>query len=390
MQRCCQLVREQCSELGYVLAWWFFSILLSLYNKELYGEKKLDFPAPLMMTATTFSFQYFAAVVGVRCFRRVETVASQTLENNRMSWNQYLKSVAPCAIGLALDIAMSNLALVHVTITFYTMVKATAPIFGLLFALMLRLEEPDLQVFGTVIFIVIGLAVATQGDATFTLTGFFTVLSATAISGLRWNLLQILLQNEPLLPSPIHVLKAIAPGATVALFAFAIVRETPWDGRISHYVEHTTGGWAELAVMVLFGGLLAVGLSLAEFFLLQRTSVLMFMGFGALKEVLQIVISILINGDPLSFKSFVGLAMVLGGVVLYKYARHRKRAREPAEGAEEREMIIANVSTLKNFAESATLLENGGGSENESRNGPYAEETDDGGTATETSTLCSP
>ncbi|GAB5355525.1 hypothetical protein AAMO2058_000213000 [Amorphochlora amoebiformis] len=328
MARVGEFIGENCNELAYALTWWSFSILFSLYNKEVFGEKKLNFPCPLLLTSSNFLFQWLAASLIVRCYNRLETTVEP------LDWSSYRKRVIPCAVGLAMDIALSNLSLIHVTVSFYTMIKASAPIFGLIFAIIFGLERPTCEVFGVVILIVLGLSIVTKGESDFSWTGFLTVFTATAMSGLRWNLLQILLQAESRLPTPMHVLKVVSPIAGVCIFTTSIFLETPWDGDLFKFT-HQPDGLVRIFLIVFIGGFFAVGLSLSSFALLQRTSVLMFMAFGALKEILQILLSVLTYGDKLGPNSFVGILLVLLGVVLYKYSRLRRRvvARQDIDGS---------------------------------------------------------
>ena len=58
-----------------------------------------------------------------------------------MSWHTYLSTSIPCGCVASFDIGMANLALVRISITFYTMIKASAPIFVLFFAFIFRIEQ---------------------------------------------------------------------------------------------------------------------------------------------------------------------------------------------------------------------------------------------------------
>uniref|UniRef100_A0A7S2P4F2 Sugar phosphate transporter domain-containing protein n=1 Tax=Bigelowiella natans TaxID=227086 RepID=A0A7S2P4F2_BIGNA len=91
------------------------------------------------------------------------------------------------------------------------------------------------------------------------------------------------------------------------------------------------------------GGFLAIGLSLSSLCVLQRTSVLMFMAFGALKEVLTVCFSVLIYGDVITTNSVFGMVLVLMGVVLYKYHRH-SRSHQHQETTELSPSIRNNVA----------------------------------------------
>ena len=50
--------------------------------------------------------------------------------------------ILPCSFSTALDIGLSNSSLKSITLSFYTMLKSSSPVFILLFAFAFRLETP--------------------------------------------------------------------------------------------------------------------------------------------------------------------------------------------------------------------------------------------------------
>jgi len=52
---------RHCIYLPYMLAWFLFSSLLSVYNKSVFGQHKGHFPAPLLMTSVHFAMQWGAS-----------------------------------------------------------------------------------------------------------------------------------------------------------------------------------------------------------------------------------------------------------------------------------------------------------------------------------------
>jgi drug/metabolite transporter (DMT)-like permease len=61
------------------------------------------------------------------------------------SVKDYLLKVVPCGLATGLDIGLSNNSLKYITLSLYTMVKSSAPIFVLLFAFLFRLEKPTFK-----------------------------------------------------------------------------------------------------------------------------------------------------------------------------------------------------------------------------------------------------
>lgn len=64
--------------------------------------------------------------------------------------DHWLQKIAPVGVAIGADIALSNLSLVYITITLYTMCKSTTPVFVLIFAILFGLARgPHSDLLGT-------------------------------------------------------------------------------------------------------------------------------------------------------------------------------------------------------------------------------------------------
>ncbi|ONM38180.1 putative sugar phosphate/phosphate translocator [Zea mays] len=119
--------------IGLIACWYTLSTCLTLYNKEMLGKHMWKFPAPFLMNTVHFTMQAVAS-------RAIVWFQQRGLEGgpNKMSWKDYCLRVVPTALATALDINLSNISLVFITVTFATMCKSASPIFILLFAFMFR------------------------------------------------------------------------------------------------------------------------------------------------------------------------------------------------------------------------------------------------------------
>lgn len=113
-----------------------------------------------------------------------------------LSWRQYVRTVLPNGIATGLDIGFSNYSLVFITLSFYVMCKSTTPLFLLSFAIAWGLERPSWSLAAVVTVISAGLILLVFGETQFHLGGFLLVMSAAALSGLRWTITQVLLQGS--------------------------------------------------------------------------------------------------------------------------------------------------------------------------------------------------
>ncbi|XP_050248739.1 probable sugar phosphate/phosphate translocator At1g06470 isoform X4 [Quercus robur] len=174
--------------LFFILVWYTFSLLLTIYNKSLLGEDLGKFPAPLLMNTVHFTMQAVLswAITWFWSHRFEPSVA--------MSWRDYFLRVVPTALGSAMDINLSNASLVFVSVTFATMCKSASPIFLLLFAFAFRLESPSIKLSGIILIISVGILLTVAKETEFEFLGFILVMLAAVMSGFRWAMTQILLQ----------------------------------------------------------------------------------------------------------------------------------------------------------------------------------------------------
>lgn len=100
-----------------------------------------------------------------------------------MTWKEWASISVPCGIVTALDVGLSNLALVSITLTFYTMVKSSTPVFVLGWAYIFKIERITWKLVGVIIVIAAGELLTVYGEVNFVLHGFILCLSASVLSG---------------------------------------------------------------------------------------------------------------------------------------------------------------------------------------------------------------
>ncbi|KHN22827.1 Putative sugar phosphate/phosphate translocator [Glycine soja] len=100
-----------------ILMWYTSSLFLTLYNKSLLGDHMGKFPAPFLMNTIHFTMQ---AVLS----KFITWFWSHKFEANVViSWRDYFLRVVPTAFGTAMDVNLSNVSLVFISVTFATMLK---------------------------------------------------------------------------------------------------------------------------------------------------------------------------------------------------------------------------------------------------------------------------
>lgn len=277
----------------------------------------MNFPCPLLLTSVHFSIQWLFAVVACRCFP--EKLGAKRVD--MMTWKEWAWISIPCGMVTALDIGLSNLSLVRITLTFYTMVKSSTPIFVLFWAYIFNIERITLPLIGVILVIAMGEFLTVYGEVDFDKWGFLLCLGASVLSGLRWTLVQSLLQKlDPPLESTIVTMKILAPSMCASMLLLSIFIERPWAK-----LNATSDEGHEIVlvfVLGLLGGTFAVFMVLCEFSLILQASAIILMIGGVIKELTTITIGVSMFGDKLNFVNSMGVFIVFLGVLSYKAVFH--------------------------------------------------------------------
>ncbi|XP_062206867.1 probable sugar phosphate/phosphate translocator At1g06470 [Phragmites australis] len=305
-----------------IASWYTLSTCLTLYNKEMLGKHMWKFPAPFLMNTVHFTMQAVASRVIVWFQNRgLEGGAS------KMSWKDYGLRVVPTALATALDINLSNISLVFITVTFATMCKSAAPIFILLFAFLFRLEKPSFSLLGIMLIVSFGVLLTVARETEFNLWGFTFIMLAAIMSGFRWSMTQILLQKEEYgLKNPFTLMSYVTPVMAIVTAILSIAMD-PWnDFRANHFFD-SSAHIIRSSLLLLLGGALAFFMVLTEYVLVSVTSAVTVTIAGIVKEAVTILVAVLFFNDPFTWLKGLGLAIIIFGVSLfnvYKYKRFKK------------------------------------------------------------------
>ncbi|KAL8295327.1 hypothetical protein RB600_001024 [Gaeumannomyces tritici] len=333
------VVRRLLVNLSLIGMWYIFSLSISIYNKWMFDSKQLDFPFPMFTTSIHMLIQfglssavlYFIPSLRPRSGRKLERGQARHdagPERPLMTKWFYFTRIGPCGAATGLDIGLGNTSLKLITLTFYTMCKSSVLAFVLLFAFLFRLETPTWRLFAIIGTMTMGVVMMVAGEVEFKLSGFLLVISAAFFSGFRWGLTQILLLRNPATSNPFSSIFFLAPVMFVTLFSIAIfVEGVPelWQGM--NALAKARGALAA-PLIVLFPGVIAFFMTVSEFALLQRTSVVTLSIAGIFKEVVTILAATLVFGDKLTPVNFAGLVVTMAAICCYNYLKITKMRAE--------------------------------------------------------------
>jgi solute carrier family 35 protein C2 len=241
-----------------------------------------------------------------------------------MSWKEWASISIPCGLVTALDVGLSNLALVSITLTFYTMVKSSTPVFVLAWAYLFKIERITWPLIGVILVIASGEFLTVFGEVDFVLHGFLLCLTASVLSGARWTLVQLKLQQlDPPLKSTIVTMKLLAPSMFWSMLIISMVVERPWIKLKEEVASSQEMG--SVFLLGLLGGTFAVFMILCEFYLILKASAIILMIGGVIKELTTIFIGVSFFKDKLNLINSTGVAIVFSGVLLYKIVFHYEK-----------------------------------------------------------------
>ena len=142
-----------------IVAWYVLSISLTLGNKMVFAGGKgitAAVPCPLIITSLHIGMKVVLARLAMRCLD-VQRISMG-------SWRRWLTRIAPAGLAAALDIGLSNASFLYITVTQYTLIKSSAPMWILLLSVALGLQQPKPSLCAVVCAIAAGIALASMPD----------------------------------------------------------------------------------------------------------------------------------------------------------------------------------------------------------------------------------
>lgn len=283
-----------------ILAWMVISISLIMYNKWLLSYAHFGFPFAL-----TSTHQLFAAIMShTACAAGLQTPPKLSIE-------QVLNLICPIAVCSALSLALSNQAMVYISVPFMQMLKAAIPTFSFLIGVSIGIESFAWRLLGVVIWIGAGVAIASYGEVDFVFHGFMIALVGLVVEAARLVLSQRLLQGQDIKFNAITGIYYQAPISFFALFVPFMAFE----------FHDASVVMSRIPGHLIANACIAASLNVASFMVLKETSAVTYGICGQVKDWLNILIAVPIFGTQLSVIQPVGYGLAVLGVFYYKRLR---------------------------------------------------------------------
>ena len=313
--------QRHCIYFPAMAGWFICSAALSAYNKFIFGASLGAFPCPLLLTSIHFLVQWTFSYSLSSMF----PIAFGGGDVKDMTWRTYLGVSIPCGFVTAFDIGLSNLSLVRISITFFTMVKSSSPVWVLLSAFIFGLEKITCNLIMVGLLITGGEILTAFGEVEFDTVGFLLVLGAAICGGIRWTLVQFKLQKlDPPLQGPVVTMRVLSSTMFCSMLIMSIIIEKPWTklGPSQGDYFNDFDNAIKTIATGLAGAFIAIVMVLCEFWLILRSNAIVLMIGGVLKEMITIFVGVTLFGDNLNLINVSGIIVVFLGVVLYKVTHY--------------------------------------------------------------------
>ncbi|KAI1406456.1 TPT-domain-containing protein [Hypoxylon fuscum] len=285
----------------YVASWIFFSNLTILFNKWLIDDA--GFPVILTWWHMTF------ATLATQVLARTTSILDGRHKVN-MTSRLYIKAVVPIGILYSGSMVSSTLVYLYLSVPFIQMLKAASPAVMLLVGWLWGFEHPTWKKCLYIMIIVLGVVMASAGEIHFSWPGFVYQVAGIFFESLRVIMIQSLVSSEGLHMDPLVSLYYYAPVCAVTNFVLSLA--SGWNSiEWTHAAE--VGFW-----MLLLNAIVAFMLNVSSVLLIGKTSGLVLVLTGILKNIILVIAAVAIWGTPIAFCQLIGYAIALLGLLLYQ------------------------------------------------------------------------
>ncbi|KAG6061232.1 hypothetical protein E4U17_002235 [Claviceps sp. LM77 group G4] len=293
--------------------YFFFSLLLTLYNKLVLGM--FHFPWLLTFLHASFASMGTFAIMQLGFFKM-----------SRLGRREHLALVAFSALFTA-NIAVSNLSLAMVSVPFYQTMRMLCPIFTILIYRSWYGRTYGYMTYLSLIPLIIGAAMTTAGEMTFTDAGFLLTIFGVVLAAVKTVVTNRFMTGSLALP-PVEFLMRMSPLAALQALACATA-----SGEVAGFRELMASGQISMrsSIASLTGnGFLALLLNISSFNTNKLAGALTMTVCGNLKQCLTVLIGIFLFNVSVDLLNGAGMAVTMVGASIYSKAELDNKRRKQA------------------------------------------------------------
>lgn len=297
---------------GFTFLWYAISVTFTIFNKWFLNEWEGGFKFPIMCSCIHLIMKFGLTRIWV---------SFNHIPMEPISWSVVFRVVIPIGVATAMDIMCSNVSLMYISVTLYTVIKASVVVWVFFWGVLFRLEKFRVVTFLSVIITSAGLGLAVSSHTTISVAGLILCLVAAAAGGLRWALTQQLMVSDESSKNIFVAIYRFSPASALSMIPFAIALELRPVMMSSVFISKDPDILLQALGMTAAGGLIAFALILTEVNLVRLTSSLTMGMLGQMKEVLQIALALIIFRDELHLINGIGIFISLVASAFYRYIK---------------------------------------------------------------------
>lgn len=296
---------------GWLSAYFFFSLILTLYNKLVLGV----FPFPWLLTGL------HATCASLGCYGLLQA------GHFTMSHLGRRENIVLLAFSLlfTVNIAVSNLSLAMVSVPFYQVLRTSVPVFTVLIYRVVFSRTYESVTYLTLVPIMLGAALTTIGEYTFTDLGFLLTFAGVLLAAVKTVATNRIMTGPLALPA-MEVLLRMSPYAALQSVACAFVAGE-FGGLSEMRAEGRLASWTVIAL--LGNGLLAFALNVASFQTNKVAGALTISVAGNLKQCLTVLLGIIaFGGTEIHLSNGTGMLLTMVGAAWYSKVELDRKTRK--------------------------------------------------------------
>jgi len=238
-----------------------------------------------------------------------------------MDRNFVLRKVTPISVFFAASLVLTNMAYLHLSVAFLQMVKESGVILVYFFSILAALEAFTLRQCSILGLLLIGTALAINGELHFSAVGFCIQGSALLCDCSRVVLQGVLTSGGGRKLDPLSYILATSPLCMMLLaLVFSVATRIYTFERGSHMAVPSASDFAGWWPLLIANATLAFMLNLGIAALIRYTSPMAFVLCQVVKDVLTVLLSTVILQQTISKMQAVGfgiqvLACLMWGIV---------------------------------------------------------------------------
>eukprot|EP00472_Partenskyella_glossopodia_P008595 CAMPEP_0197517872 /NCGR_PEP_ID=MMETSP1318-20131121/2938_1 /TAXON_ID=552666 /ORGANISM="Partenskyella glossopodia, Strain RCC365" /LENGTH=475 /DNA_ID=CAMNT_0043067781 /DNA_START=122 /DNA_END=1549 /DNA_ORIENTATION=+ len=232
-------------------------------------------------------------------------------EKPNISWKAIILRVFPVGLFFALNLWLSNLALLFIPISLTAMIKKGSIMLVVIFSWIVGLSVPSCSKLSAAVVVTFGVIIATYHEVNISVFGMSVQMLAVTFDVARLILINLLLRSADLKLNHFHSLRLFAPCCAMCLIPLLIAYEGfPSIPRLFAIGLPILGANLCLSFLVNISLLLVVQAS--------SSTVLTLSGVG--KDILLLWVSFFWFGSPIQAIQILGYVVSVFGILVYKNA----------------------------------------------------------------------